>query len=94
MAEVVDADVEVDSGGPDGGQPDAGAEGVPRDRGAVAGEQQSVRTQASESIRSASWSRTLSVEETVVEVSIKNCPPDADQALPQGQRTPHHGPPS
>ena len=40
--------------------------------------------------------RTLTVEETVVEVSIKNSPtgaPDADQALPQGQRGPHHGPP-
>ena len=29
VAEVVDADVEVDAGGCNGGQPDAGAEGVP-----------------------------------------------------------------
>ena len=47
VAEVVDADVEVDSGGFDGGAPDAGAEGVPGDRGALAGrEQQIVGTQA------------------------------------------------
>ena len=47
VAEVMDADVEVDSGDLDGGQPDAGAEGVPRDRGALAGrEQQIVGTQA------------------------------------------------
>ena len=42
MAEVVDADVEVDAGGFDGGQPDAGAEGVAGDRGAVAGREQQV----------------------------------------------------
>ena len=47
MAEVVDADVGVDTGGLDCGQPDAGAECVPRDRGAVAGgEQQIVGTEA------------------------------------------------
>ena len=40
--------------------------------------------------------RTLTVEETIVEVSIKNSPtgaPHDHQALPQGQRAPHHGPP-
>ena len=39
----------------------------------------------------------LNVEETIVEVSIKNSPtgarPDAHQVLPQGQRGPHDGPP-
>ena len=38
----------------------------------------------------------LTVEETIVEISIKNSPTGSrmlDQALPQGQRTPHHGPP-
>ena len=36
----------------------------------------------------------LTVEETIVEVSIKNSPTGArfHQALPQRQRTPHHGP--
>jgi hypothetical protein len=33
VAEVVDADIEVDAGRVDGGQPDAGAEGVAGDRG-------------------------------------------------------------
>jgi len=42
VAEVVDADVEVESGGFDGGQPDAGAEGVPQDRGALAGREQQI----------------------------------------------------
>src|SRR4051794_657643 len=47
MAEVVDPDAEPDSGGLDGGQPDPGAEGVPRDRGADPGrEQQIIGTQA------------------------------------------------
>ena len=34
MAEVVDADAEVDSACPHRGEPDLGAEGVARDRGA------------------------------------------------------------
>ena len=42
VAQVVDADVEVDAAGLDGGQPDAGAEGVAGDRGAVAGGEQQV----------------------------------------------------
>ena len=37
VAEVVDADVEVDAGGLDGGLPDAGAEGVAGDGGADPG---------------------------------------------------------
>lgn len=36
VAEVLDADVEFDAGGVDGGEPDACAEGVPRDGGALA----------------------------------------------------------
>ena len=43
VAEVVDADVEADAGGGDGGLPDAGAEGVPGDGGAdLGGEEQVV----------------------------------------------------
>ena len=56
VAEVVDADVEVDTGGLDGGQPDAGAEGVPRDRGAVAGgDIRSSGPRCREVIESVSW---------------------------------------
>ena len=42
VAQVVDADVEVDARGGDGGSPDPGAEGVPGDGGAVAGGEQQV----------------------------------------------------
>jgi len=42
VAEVVDADVEVDPAGFDGGLPDPGAERVPRDRGAGGGGEEQV----------------------------------------------------
>jgi hypothetical protein len=42
VAQVVDADVEVDPGCCDGGSPDAGAEGVPRYGGALAGGEQQI----------------------------------------------------
>ena len=42
MAEVVDAEVEPDAGGLDGGEPDAGAEGVAGDGCPVAGGEQQV----------------------------------------------------
>jgi hypothetical protein len=56
VAEVVDADVEGDAGGFEGRQPDAGAERVARDWGAVAvANSRSSRPRRRVVIQSVSW---------------------------------------